>query len=576
MKKISKRNKWIMGGLILIAVACGVYFWKTSSAATEAVVTYSVINTVSKGAVSTGIEASGEIVAANKLDLDVYKQTSRIEAVNFNNGGHVKSGEVILSFDKSDAYVSAQSSKVDVLSAELSLEAETKSAVDPNTKISTIENQIVGYKKTITDTNQAILDARRDFINIDAEVEPYPSEYNKLIDVMWPKLSGRYVSDIEGEYDITVYASNADSGYSIKVTGLEDLTESVVFNTSVKLGSRGLKISFPTSTKSGDKWVVYVPNTSIATYSETKTSYELKVSNLEKTIADAKVNIENAEQDLDVLKRTDTSSYRNLDVEKATSALLEAKQKLTQSYDMLDEQNIKAPFSGTIDGMENVVVGATPTKDSNDPITLGTLISDEFLVKFSLSAVDVSKITLGQKVLLTVTSFQNSSALEAVVTEISSLPESSGVAQYAVQALITVPEDNSISLREGLLADVEVVQKEVTDVVRIPSSAIAYEQGKATVKVIESLNEAQQQTVDRLGILRSDSGTINSFPVQVTVGLTGAFYVEITGGLEEGDLIIVSSNEEATAVVQQQNFGPGGGTRNTTGSDSASSRQKPE
>jgi len=213
------------------------------------------------------------------------------------------------------------------------------------------------------------------------------------------------------------------------------------------------------------------------------------------------------------------------------------------------------------------VVGATPSRESNDPITLGTLISDEFLATFSLGAVDVAKVAVGQKVLVTITSFPDVPPLTAAITEISSLPDSSGVAQYEVQALIALPASSTIELREGLLADIEVVQEEVTDVLRVPSSAVTYAQGQATVEVLDSLTPQQQQQVDRLGIIRSETGSLPSYAVPVTVGVTGAFYVEITDGLSE-DIYVVTSQDEpqtAGAVVEQQSFGGrpnnGGGGR---------------
>ena len=73
---------------MLVGGAIGWYFGLfTKSAATTD--TFAVIETVGKGTVSLGIQTSGTIVAAEKLNLDVYKQARRIEAVNVVNAGHV-------------------------------------------------------------------------------------------------------------------------------------------------------------------------------------------------------------------------------------------------------------------------------------------------------------------------------------------------------------------------------------------------------------------------------------------------------------------------------------------------------
>lgn len=549
--------------ILVVIVAAGLYTYSSVSSTEEVTDTtaFYVVETVARGDVSSGIETTGEIVAAQKLDLDVYKQTEQIDVVNIVNGQHVEADEVLISFDKSDAYVDTQSAQVAVVEAELALEEEKTNASDPNTEIRTKENQISGYKKAIADAEQNIEDAYRDFLNKDLEVASHPDRYVALDDRIEPALSGRYVSDQQGEYVIEVYASGADSGYSYRVSGLESMTESVIFGKAVDLGTRGLKITFPNDTKNNDKWIVYVPNTEIATYFETKNDYEQTVADLEKTISDAKVNLANTQQELEDLYLTDSSSYRDLSVEQAASSLADAQQRLYQNNDVVQDRDIVAPFSGTVEGMSNVVVGATPTGGSEDTIDLGTLISDEFLATFSLGAVDVAKVEVGQRVLVTVTSFTGVDPLDAYITEISSLPDDSGVAQYEVQALIEVPEDLDVELREGLLADIEVVEDEVSDVIRIPSSAITYERGAAMVEVLDSVTEEQQQTIDRLGIIRSETGEIPSYSVEVTVGLTGAYYAEIVDGLEEGTMIIVSTDASATAtesVVGQEQVHPGG------------------
>jgi multidrug efflux pump subunit AcrA (membrane-fusion protein) len=550
--------------VVAIAAVC-LYLYTNLSDAQEAVNATSIytVETVARGDVSSGIETTGEIVAAQKLDLDVYKQTEQIDSVNVVNGQHVEAGDVLISFDKSDAYVDAQSAQVAVVGAELTLEEKELNAVEPSTAIRSKENQITSYEKIITDATQDIADAYRDFLNEDLEVSAHEDEADSLNDRAEPALSGRYVSDVEGEYVIEVYASRAESGYSFRLSGLETMTEPVIFGKAINLGTRGLKITFPNDTKSNDKWIVRIPNNEIATFQEAESDYEKTVSNLEKTIEDAQVDLLNATQELADLQLADGVSYRNLSVEEAESSLAEAQQRLYQYYDVVQDRDIVAPFSGTVEGMENVVTGATPVGGTSDSISLGTLISDDFLATFSLGAVDVAKVEVGQKVLVTITSFANSEPLEAYISEISSLPDAAGVAQYGVQALIEIPEGFETELREGLLADIEVVQEEVTDVVRIPSAAVTYERGVATVEVVDEVTDEQAQMIQRLGILRSDSGDVQTYPLEVTIGLTGAFYAEVTNGLEEGVMIITSANsaatETATPSIVGQDRVPGGG-----------------
>jgi hypothetical protein len=205
--------------------------------------------------------------------------------------------------------------------------------------------------------------------------------------------------------------------------------------------------------------------------------------------------------------------------------------------------------------MENVVVGASPTRDTNDPITLGTLISDDFLVTFSLSAVDVAKVSVGQLVLVNITSFPDISTLEATINEISSLPNSEGVAQYAVQALINLPPEATVQLREGLLADIEIVQEVAVDVVRVPSAAIVYENRQAQVRVLTDLTSEQQETITTLNIIRAMSDQSVGFMVDVEIGVAGAFYSEIIGGLTEGQYVMVGDTNDTESALSESRRG---------------------
>ncbi len=376
-----------------------------------------------------------------------------------------------------------------------------------------------------------------------------------------PTLSGRYVGTTEGVYVVDVYSSNSASGYSYRVSGLESYTDSVVFGSAVDLGTRGLLITFPSTTRGGDTWVVRVPNTDIATYSETKADYEKQIADIRAEIATTKVSLANAIQDLEDAKSTDSSTYRDLNVEKAVASVNSTQQKLAENYDAISERDIIAPFAGTIQDMENVVVGATPTGGTEDTISLGTLISDDFLTTFTLSATDVAKVSVGQKVNVTITSFSEQPVFTAHVTEISSLPTSDGVAQYEVRAQIAYNHASStVKLREGVLADIEIVQEEKENALRVPVSAITYVDGKPTVQVVDALTDAQKTEIEAMGIIRTASdATVPSYAKTITLGIYGTYYAEVTGGLTEGEYILTTATAAASdaSVVEQAGFGAG-------------------
>jgi multidrug efflux pump subunit AcrA (membrane-fusion protein) len=533
--------KWYV--IVAVVLVIGVILYFTMKSDTNETASFYVVDTVERGEVTSGIQTTGNIIAEQKLDIDVYKQLSRIDAVNISNGSHVEAGDILVSFDKSDVYVDTQSSRVAVIEAELALENEKENADDPNAEMRTLENQIAGYEKSIEDSYI-------DFLNENLEMEPNSDQDDRLADLTQPSLSGRYVSDIKGEYVVQIYASAAPSGYSYTVSGLERNTGSVVFGSATNMGTRGLKVTFPVgmedTIRTRDSWIISIPNTDIATYEESKRNYEEEIKNL-------KVSLDNAKQELEDLQRTDSSAYRDLNIEKAQASLVEARQRLSENYDIVQERNIVAPFSGTVESMENVVVGATPTGGTSDSINLGVLISDTFLTTFSLGAADVAKVTVGQKVKVTVTSFSQQPVFEATITQISSLPASEGVAQYEIQALLDYDRTKAaLVLREGMLADIEVVEEEKSDALRVPTSAIKYVQGIPKVTKVDQLTEEQQEQVSKMGILRTEGMTISTYDVAVQLGIVGQYYVEIIDGLSEGDIIVTSSLSDDASESEQE------------------------
>ena len=520
---------------------------------------FSVVQEVNKGSVSSGIETTGKIEAVQKLDLDVYKQFSRIDIVNIQNGNHVDEGDTLISFDKSDANVDTKSSAVSVKQAELDLENALDNSKDPNTQISTLKNQIKAYEKSF---NEAYLD----FLNTNVEIK---SKNNSTENKMRPVISGRYVKGAN-EYKILIDIpdyNDRNRTESLLVYKVFDNSGKIsehelIYDITTPIADTGLDITFTSSMnpEEGDSWKILIPNTENYSYSEAESDYE-------EIVRELNVNLENSKQDLENLQHTDSTEYRDLTVEQAELALLEAKQRLSENYDSVEERDILAPFAGTVQDMENVVVGATPTGGTEDSINLGTLVSDEYLVTFTLDATDVAKIYVGQKVEVAVTSYSNQPEFDAEITEISSLPASSGVAQYDVSAKLNYDAKTAETiLREGMLANIVIIQEEKENVLRIPSSSIVYEDGNPTVQVVDSLSEEQQKEFDKLGIVRTNGVELATYPVILELGIEGRFYIEVLNGINEGALILTTSTtvaiEDESSVAQ----GFGGGAPRAEGS----------
>ncbi|KKS29304.1 MAG: Secretion protein HlyD [Parcubacteria group bacterium GW2011_GWA2_43_11] len=561
MNIFSLRNSKIIGVVAILILGGVAYALWGSGTPTPTTTAALVAHQVTTGTVTSGIQTTGKIVAADILDLNVYKLTNRIDEVRVINGAHVEKGQLLFSFDQSDVSVDIVESEIGIREAELLLAVQQGAAKDQNTTITTLMNDIEVLEKKLAQYPTDKVETLRTFLNSNLEAIPTDVRYNAQISRVAPVIGGLYTHTEQGEYSVRLYASGEASGYSYELKGIESGVYPVYLGVETKLGTRGLTITFPASSTTRDEWIIAVPNKYASEYVVNVEDYKNAIIDIDKNIDTDTVTLANKKIQLEQERRGDTVPQRALDVESASLAIEKAQVNLQKGIDTLTERRIVAPFSGTIEGMENVVVGATPTKDSNDSINFGSLISDDFMTTFSLSANDVTKVTLGQKVLVTLSSVPGSSPLEAEVVEISSLPDSSTVAQYEVLARIAEDDVATYDLRDGMLADIEIVQEEKLDVLRVPVSAVQYSEGKANVTILEGLSGDQHIQVEQMGILRTEGSTHTSYSRPIELGLRGQYYVEVLSGLEAGELLEVTSTNGVTegSVVETQGFGPPGG-----------------
>lgn len=547
MKKFLIKQKtkitWII--IIIIVTILSIAFIFTKKDTTK---NFYIVEEVSYGNVSSGLNIPGTIIAAQKLNLNIYKQINRIDDVNIINGQKVEKGDLLFTFDSSDVSIEINRYSIDAKEARLNItEQKIQNSIENNDELN--------LAQSIYDLKQKIKNAQRDYFSLDFEAFPLDDDQ---ITRDKPKVSGEYTSTDEGSYFIEVYASNTSSGYSFQYSGLEYGTESIYTNEAVKIGTQGVYVTFSDDVRKGDEWSISFPNSNSKTLISNQEDYEDILKSYQTQLIIAEKNLEE-------IRRITSENYKSIDLQRAELSLNQANQSLKDRYHLLNERSIIAPFSGTIEAMENVIIGATPQKDPDDPIQFGTLISDEFYVSFFLNATEVTSVSLDQRVLITMTSAKSQEILESKIVEISSLPESPSSPQYKVNALIKLEENSNITLREGILVDIQIIIDEHNDVVRVPSSALEYRAKQASILLVPSLSTSEKSAIELSGVLDQKDTSFESYRVNVNVGIKGQFFTEITSGVEIGDYILVSSSTHSEEGVSITQTGPGGGSGSGAG-----------
>ncbi len=129
--------KWVYIVILLITITILIIllFRDANPSVEVAAPALVVIETVEKGEVSTGISASGTIIAQEKLNLNIYRQQHRIEYVGISSGAQVQKGQLLFSFDDDDISLRRREFELARNTAVLELKEIQETSADPSSMI---------------------------------------------------------------------------------------------------------------------------------------------------------------------------------------------------------------------------------------------------------------------------------------------------------------------------------------------------------------------------------------------------------------------------------------------------------
>ena len=244
----------------------------------------------------------------------------------------------------------------------------------------------------------------------------------------------------------------------------------------------------------------------------------------------------------------------------ADSAITIAKAQLSSAwYNYQQSSNIiYAPANGVLTnfaltkGMSVANLSSSSSSSSSSDTTQSVGIitnpNNQVTASVSLTEIDVVNVKPGQKVTMTMDAFSDKTFTGEVLAINTNGQSSSGVTSYPT---VIVFDNGLQNMYPNMSVSANIIIDSKTDILVVPSSAIQTVDGTSTVKVMK--NDQITQAAVETGI--SDSSN-----------------TEITSGLNEGDVIIVStstSNNKSSTTTTSTNksvfsgsgFGGMGGIR---------------
>ncbi|MBY0538663.1 HlyD family secretion protein [Patescibacteria group bacterium] len=494
------RQHHVLTGGIVIAMLAGSYFVyeRINRDPLEGLVT----TTIERGTVEKLVSVSGITKARNTAELG-FPSPGTVSKVYVREGDTVVGGTILATLGADELVAARASALADLAVAQADraelVTGDTITERDiTETKVAIAEAELKRIEETqavlIANAKRALRSGTPIARSEDAD-ESAPA----------PTISGTYRCEKEGSYILTVYRSGADSGYSMRITGLETGSASVSTDQPTPFGTCGLFALFTDGAQySNSVWTVTIPNTTGESYTINKNALAAAENTARTSIAAAKQALTLAQQEqasINAAPRSEALARANARINKASATI-------AQIDAQIGDRAIIAPFSGTVTKVDIVAGETTGT------LPLFTLLStDDIELKARIPEIDITTITTGQSARI-IFDAEPSTPLSGVVTYISPLPtEIDGVSYFEITIILNTRPD---WLRSGLNADIDIITEFTENLLRIPKRYLVENSEGAFIRVLQ---DSQIATSSVLKEYEGNDGWVGITGVGVTEGM---------------------------------------------------------
>ncbi|MCD8254057.1 MAG: efflux RND transporter periplasmic adaptor subunit [Oscillospiraceae bacterium] len=509
-KKKRKLKKWIiiLVIVVVIIIAAVVGFSVMRRGNNAEVATAYTESTVEYRDITSEITGSGTLEAANSYTVTTLVE-GEILTADFEEGDEVEEDQLLYTIDSSDTESSIERAEISLSQAQRNYSDAVENVSDLNVK-STISGQVVELFVDVGDdvNNGQTIATVRDTSVMTLKVN-FPSD------------------DCESFYVGQSATVTLDStfetltGTVTKISGVDTVLSGnrIVHTVTIEVYNPG-GIS---TTQSATATINGVGSSDSGTFEYgDEATITAKVSGTVSSIVADEGDSVSSGGTIIVMTSSDLSEQ----VTSASESVRTAQLSLDSANDSLDNYSFTAPISGTIidknyEAGENV--------ESGDMLCVIYDLS-YLTMTLSVDELDVSSIAVGQSVEVTADAVEGVT-YSGVVTKVSVAGTASGgVTTYPV----TIRIDETDGLLPGMTVDATITLESAENVLAVPASAL--QRGNTVLLTADSPSAAGGEA--------NESGYVT---VEVTTGVSSDDYIEITSGLQEGDVVVYIPTSDSSS-----------------------------
>ena len=526
-KQFLKRNwKKITAVVCVAAVAAAVLLPKNSKKAVQASTQY-METALERRDITNTFSGSGTISAANTYTVKSLVKGTVLTA-DFEVGDTIEKGTVLYTIDSSDVATSVEK-------AQLALEQAQRSYDD------TADAQYI--RSVIGGTVASIKVKAGDYVTAGQEIATVRDDSSLLLTLEFPAAdaSGFAVGQaaeviLNGTFETLSGTVQAVAGTDTISSGnllVRTVTIAVKNNGSLTTAQAASAIINGVSALASARFDYQHQQTVTATTSGTVAAVCVK----EGTAIEANTAI---------VQLSGTELSRQ--VQSAADSLLNAQLSMSDTQKQMENYTITSPISGTVI-QKNVKAGDTVGTDTTASETLCTIYDLSYLeMTLNVDELEILSIKEGQTVTITADAISDRT-FTGVVTSVSAAGTTTGgTTTYPV----TIRIDDTGDLLPGMNATAEIEVSSAENALTIPNGAVVRGNYVLVTKDSPSAVNAVQD-------MTAPDGYVY---VKITTGTSDNDWIEVTGGLQEGDTIAYDADAaEKQNASDSMEFmvGPGGG-----------------
>jgi HlyD family secretion protein len=535
------RTRLVVAGLAIVALVLGTLIYRDMFVPSKNAASSLNLYTVTRRTVTASITGSGNLVPATQANVS-FKVAGVLTEIDVRVGDHVSAGQKLAAIDSSAQQAALAQAQANVATAQANLQSvETPLTADQVQQLrDNVATALQTYNDTVAQTN---LTNSQDAAQVAADQAQLSADQAALnASFAYQQDKAKLATDqTQLATDKAKFTADgcvlANAPFSTNPC-MTDFTN--VLNDQSAITADESKLTLDTAQVIADQSRLNVDSAKQQTD---------KVSG-QRSVNQAAASLTSARDQL----TTQTEAKPN-QIAAAQAQLASAEAAVLTAQQNLDSTTLYAPMDGDVNSINGVVGEAVgtgggttaeapggqaplPTAAASTAfMQIGNVSAMEVVIPFAEA--DAARIAFNQEAQITFDAVPNLTISGHVIAVASSATVSSGVVNY--YATITLNQTDK-SLKQGMTANATVVVSKATDAITVPNLAITHTGGQAYVTVYA----AGQQT-----------------RTAIDTGVVGDQYTEVTGGLNDGEQVVlptvrVSSSSGST---RGGGFGGGGGIR---------------